>query len=256
MITLLSPAKNLNFETEPAIQEFTQPDFQSESAQLIKKLSKLSKKKVAELMHLSDNLALLNYERYQTWALPFDTANAKQAALAFNGEVYTGLATESFTEQDFKFAQSHLRILSGLHGLLRPLDLIQPYRLEMGTRFSAKPSQKNLYEFWGSKIAQRINTDLAEQGDEVLINLASNEYFKAVDLKKLKARVIACHFKERKGDDYKVVMMYAKKARGMMASYLIRNQVESPEAVKEFTDDNYRFNSALSSENDWVFTRG
>ena len=256
MIALLSPAKNLDFETEPVTPIVTQPDFQAESAQLIKKLSKLSKKKVSELMHLSDNLASLNYERYQTWALPFDTTNAKQAALAFNGEVYTGLATENFTKQDFEFAQQHLRILSGLHGLLRPLDLIQPYRLEMGTRFSAKPSQKNLYEFWGSKIAQRINTDLVEQGDEVLINLASNEYFKAVDLKKLKARVITCHFKERKGDDYKVVMMYAKKARGMMACYLIRNQVESPEAVKEFTDDNYRFNSALSSENDWVFTRG
>ncbi len=256
MITLLSPAKNLDFESEPTTQLFTQPDFQVESAHLIKKLSKLSKKKVSELMHLSDNLASLNHERYQTWALPFDTANAKQAALAFNGEVYTGLATENFTDQDLEFAQSHLRILSGLHGLLRPLDLIQPYRLEMGTRFSAKPSQKNLYEFWGSKIAQRINSDLAEQGDDVIINLASNEYFKAVDLKKLKARVITCHFKERKGDDYKVVMIYAKKARGMMASYLIRHQVENPESVKEFMEDNYQFNSALSSDNDWVFTRG
>lgn len=256
MITLLSPAKNLDFETEPTTQVFTQPDFQSESAQLIKKLSKLSKKKIAELMHLSDNLASLNHERYQKWSLPFDATNAKQAALAFNGEVYTGLATDSFSEQDFAFAQRHLRILSGLHGLLRPLDLIQPYRLEMGTKFSAKPSQKNLYEFWGSKIAQRINADLAENGDNVIINLASNEYFKAVDLKKLKARVISCHFKERKDDAYKVVMMYAKKARGMMASYLIKNRFENPELVKEFTSDNYQFNSALSSENDWVFTRG
>ena len=187
MITLLSPAKNLDFETEPVTSVVTQPDFQAESAQLIKKLSKLSKKKVAELMHLSDNLASLNHERYQTWALPFDASNAKQAALAFNGEVYTGLAIETFTEQDFEFAQNHLRILSGLHGLLRPLDLIQPYRLEMGTRFSAKPSQKNLYEFWGSKIAQRINADLAEQGDDVIVNLASNEYFKAVDLKTIKS---------------------------------------------------------------------
>lgn len=256
MITLLSPAKNLDFETEPNTSVFTQPDFQIESTQLINKLRKLSKKGVAKLMHLSENLASLNHERFQTWALPFDVTNAKQAALAFNGEVYTGLATNSFTEQDFEFAQSHLRILSGLYGVLRPLDLIQPYRLEMGTRFSAKPSQKNLYEFWGSKIAQRINADLAEQGDDVIVNLASNEYFKAVDVKKLKARVITCNFKERKGDDYKIVMMYAKKARGMMASHLIKNKIESPELIKEFTEDNYQFNSALSSENELIFTRG
>lgn len=256
MITLLSPAKNLDFETEPNTSVFTQPDFQTESTQLINKLRKLSKKEVAQLMHLSDNLASLNHERFQTWALPFDVTNAKQAALAFNGAVYTGLATETFNKQDFEFAQRHLRILSGLYGVLRPLDLIQPYRLEMGTRFSAKPSQKNLYEFWGSKISQRINADLAEQGDDVIVNLASNEYFKAVDVKKLKARVITCNFKERKGDDYKIVMMYAKKARGMMASHLIKNKIESPELIKEFTEDNYRFNSALSSDNDWVFIRG
>lgn len=256
MITLLSPAKNLDFETEPNTSVFTQPDFQIESTQLINKLRKLSKKGVAELMHLSENLASLNHERFQTWALPFDVTNAKQAALAFNGEVYTGLATNSFTEQDFEFAQSHLRILSGLYGVLRPLDLIQPYRLEMGTKFSAKPSQKNLYEFWGSKISQRINADLEEQDDDVIVNLASNEYFKAVDVKKLKARVITCNFKERKGDDYKIVMMYAKKARGMMASHLIKNKIESPELIKEFTEDNYQFNSALSSENELIFTRG
>lgn len=256
MIALLSPAKNLDFETAPTTQQFTQPDFQKESEHLIKKLSKLSKKKVAALMDLSDNLAALNHERYQTWELPFEPNNAKQAAFAFNGEVYTGLAIETFSEKDIQYAQSHLRILSGLHGLLRPLDLIQPYRLEMGTSFSAKPSQKNLYQFWGSKIAQRINQDLVEQGDDVIINLASTEYFKAVDLKKLKAQVINCHFKERKGDDYKIVMVFAKKARGMMASYIIKNQISNPEDLKQFNIDNYLFNANLSSEKDWVFTRG
>lgn len=256
MIALLSPAKNLNYTTPATTDIYTQPRFEKESQQLIDKLKKLSKKKVGELMHLSDNLAALNHERYQTWSLPFDAQNAKQAALAFNGEVYTGLNAKEWSEEDYNFAQTHLRILSGLHGLLRPLDLLQPYRLEMGTKFSAKPSQKNLYEFWGKKIAQELNADLAQQGDDIIVNLASNEYFKSVDKKTVKASVIDFQFKENKGGEYKMLMVYAKKARGLMAAYMIQNQISDPEQLKQFDSEGYCFNPNLSTDTNWAFTRG
>ena len=256
MIALLSPAKNLDFTTEPATTICTQPLFQEESQQIINKIKKVSKKKIAELMKLSDNLASLNYDRYQTWSLPLTPQNAKQAAMAFNGEVYSGLNANNWAADSYDFAQDHLRILSGLHGLLKPLDLIQPYRLEMGTSFSPKPSQKNLYQFWGKKIAEQLNTDLAHQGDNVIVNLASNEYFKAVDTKTLKANIITFQFKENKGGEYKTLMVYAKKARGSMAAFMIQNGIVKPQDLKAFDTDGYCFNPKLSSETDWTFTRG
>lgn len=256
MIALLSPAKNLDFTTAPATSICTQPLFQEESQQIINKIKKVSKKKIAELMKLSDNLASLNYERYQTWSLPLTPQNAKQAAMAFNGEVYSGLDANNWPANCYDFAQEHLRILSGLHGLLKPLDLIQPYRLEMGTSFSPKPSQKNLYQFWGKKIAHQLNSDLAQQGDNVIVNLASNEYFKAVDTKTLKANIITFQFKENKAGEYKTLMVYAKKARGSMAAFMIKNGIVQAQDLKAFDTDGYCFNPKLSTETDWTFTRG
>lgn len=256
MIALLSPAKNLDFTSPVATTISSEARFSSESELLIKKLSKLSKKKIGELMKLSDNLASLNHERYQTWSLPFNSSNARQAALAFNGEVYTGLDAKNWSEENYNWGQEHLRILSGLHGLLRPMDLVQPYRLEMGTRFSVKPSLKNLYQFWGDKIAKELNHDLEQQGDNIIVNLASKEYFKAIDKKVIKASIIDFQFKENKGGEYKTLMVYAKKARGSMAAYMIQNELKNPEDLKSFDTDGYAFNPNLSTENNWSFTRG
>lgn len=255
MIAILSPAKNLDLDSPVTTKVVSQPVFESEAEQLMKGLKKKSNKKIADMMKLSDALASLNYERYQKWSLPFSSENARPAVLSFNGEVYNGLQAKSFSEEQAIYAQDHLRLLSGLHGVLKPYDLIQPYRLEMGTKFNPKRNQTNLYQFWGKKIAMKLNEDLEAQGDDVLVNLASNEYFKAVDRKILKANVITCHFKEAKGDDYKVVMVYAKKARGMMASYILNNKLKSVEELKSFDQDHYQFNEALSTDDEFTFTR-
>ncbi|ROR99074.1 hypothetical protein EDC56_3314 [Sinobacterium caligoides] len=255
MIIVISPAKKLDYDSPAVTAAHTQPRMLDRAAELIEQLRPLAPHQVSELMHISDKLGTLNYDRFQTWQPPFTPANAKQALLAFRGDVYAGMDADSFSEDDFAFAQQHLRMLSGLYGLLRPLDLMQPYRLEMGTRF-ANRAGKNLYEFWGDSITELLNADFAEEGSKVLINLASNEYFKSVKPKQLNAKVITPVFKQRKGDDYKVVGIYAKKARGMMSRYIIENRLTEVEQIKSFELDDYRFNSGLSSEQEWVFSRG
>jgi cytoplasmic iron level regulating protein YaaA (DUF328/UPF0246 family) len=254
MLAVISPAKTLDFETPPLTDTFTTPDFLDHSEKLIAKLRRVSKKNLGELMSISPDLAALNSQRYDDWNPPFTLDNAKQALMAFRGDVYTGFELTEYQEADFDYAQNHLRILSGLYGVLRPLDLIQPYRLEMGTRL-ANQKGKDLYKFWGSLISETLNTAMAETASNVLINLASNEYYGSVDKKLLKARVINTSFKDLKNGQYKILSFFAKKARGTMSDFLIRNRVEDPEGLKDFTGMGYQFNAPLSSENDWVFTR-
>ena len=254
MLIVVSPAKNLDYETAPATMVHSMPDMLDDSAELIQGLKKLAVHDVAGLMKLSDKLAFLNYERFQNWSLPFDESNAKQAVLAFNGDVYTGLDANSFAKKDFNFAQKHFRILSGLYGILRPLDLMQPYRLEMGTKFE-NTRGKDLYAFWGEKITQAINEHMADIKSDLLINLASNEYFKSVKPKLLNAQVIEPQFKDWKNGQFKMISFFAKKARGMMARYIIQNQIKDAEGLKGFDDDGYEYNEALSIEKKPVFTR-
>jgi cytoplasmic iron level regulating protein YaaA (DUF328/UPF0246 family) len=218
MLTVISPAKTLDYDTPPVTQRHTLPQYLDDSQELIVQLRELSPAQIAELMHLSDKLAGLNAARFGSWTPDFTPANAKQALLAFKGDVYTGLDAESLGEDDFSYAQDHLRMLSGLYGLLRPLDLMQPYRLEMGTKL-ANARGKDLYAFWGTRISEWLNQALADQGDDVLLNLASNEYFSAVKKSALKARVIDVDFKDLKNGQYKIISFYAKKARGMMSRF-------------------------------------
>ena len=256
MLLIISPAKTLDFEPA-SYQEFTQWDFKTESQQLINISRKLTAEDLKKLMGVSDKIAELNVKRFQDWNTPFSLDNAKQAILAFRGDVYTGLDIDTFNASELKHSQKHLRILSGLYGLLRPLDLIQPYRLEMGTRLE-NDKGINLYKFWDSKIAEALNEALAAQGDETLVNLASNEYFKAVDKKVLKANLITPEFKDLKNGKYKVISFYAKRARGMMARHLLK-QAETDicpvEVIKSFKSDGYIYNEALSSDLSPVFTR-
>jgi len=254
MLVLLSPAKTLDFETPPVSDLATRPDFLRQSKELIDVLKKLAPHDLSSLMGISDKLGQLNYDRYHQWKTPFTPKNAKQAALAFKGDVYTGLDAESLKPKDFEFAQEHLRILSGLYGLLRPMDLIQPYRLEMGTKL-ANPKGDNLYRFWGERLTRALNEQLAEQANPVVVNLASNEYFKSVQPKDLRAPVITPVFKDWKNGQYKVISFYAKKARGMMAAYIIRKRLKQAEKLKQFTDGGYAYNAELSKGNQWVFTR-
>ena len=254
MLTVISPAKTLDYETPATIDLHTTPDFLDQSGLLIEQLRQLSPQEVAALMGISDKLGVLNYDRYQAWQLPFTQANAKPAALAFKGDVYTGLQAETFKVNDFKFAQKHLRILSGLYGLLRPLDLMQPYRLEMGTKL-ANSRGGDLYAFWGGRIAAGLNRQLKSIKADTLVNLASNEYFKAIDRQQLDAEVVTPVFKDKKGDTYKVISFYAKKARGMMSAYIINNRIQDPKQIKKFRQDGYRYNAGLSSTAQWVFTR-
>ncbi len=253
MLIVISPAKTLDFETPPTITAHTQPDFLKQSTVLIKTLKSLDVVDVAQLMSLSDKLAGLNVARFQSWQPPFDLNNAKQAVLAFKGDVYTGLDAESLQMQDLDYAQSHLRILSGLYGVLKPLDLIQPYRLEMGTKL-ANETGKNLYEFWGDQLRQALMRDPAME-DGILINLASNEYFKAVQAKKTSARVITPVFKDWKNGQYKMISFYAKKARGLMSRYCIDHKLTEPEALKQFDYEGYAYSEADSTQDQWVFLR-
>lgn len=254
MLMLLSPAKTLDFETAPVTDKATQPDFLDQSRELIGVLRDLAPQDISSLMSLSDKLGQLNYDRYQQWHTPFTPDNAKQAALAFKGDVYTGLNAEQFKAGDFTFAQKHLRILSGLYGLLRPLDLIQPYRLEMGTKL-ANPRGDNLYQFWGERLTQAINDQLATLKSTVVVNLASNEYFKSVQPKQLSAPLITPVFKDWKNGQYKIISFYAKKARGLMAAYAIQNRIQDAEALKAFDVEGYAYNDDLSKGAQWVFTR-
>lgn len=254
MIILLSPAKSLDFDTTPVSPTCTQPDFQDESQKLINKLKKTSRKKLRELMDISKDLAELNWQRYQDWSLPITEDKGKQAVLAFKGDVYLGLKAWEMNEDELLWAQDHLRILSGLHGILRPLDLILPYRLEMGTSLPVG-RRKNLYAFWADKIAPRLKTDLENEGSNVIINLASDEYFKAIDLKMLKARIIKINFKEWRKGKLMFVSFSAKKARGLMSAFAIKNKITDPEGLKSFDWEDYKFSPDNSSEDEWIFTR-
>ena len=258
MILVISPAKALDYETPPTTATFTQPDFLDHAAELIGVLREKSPAEIAQLMSLSDQLSSLNVARYASWSRPFAPDNAKQALLAFNGDVYEGLDATSLTEADLAWAQDHLRILSGLYGVLRPLDLMQAYRLEMGTRL-ANPRGKNLYEFWGERITDELNRLLVreeEAGRErVLVNLTSDEYFKSVKPKKLKGRIVTPVFEDWKGGRYKIISFYAKRARGLMSRYVIFNRVDEVEALKGFDAEGYAFAAEASDADTLVFRR-
>lgn len=254
MLIVISPAKTLDYETPPKTKVFTTPDYLEYSQRLINRLRNFSSLDLSDLMKVSAKIADLNFDRYESWKKPFTVKNAKQSILAFKGDVYTGLDAETFKADDFKFAQNHLRVLSGLYGLLRPLDLMQPYRLEMGTKLKTDVG-KNLYEFWGSDITEGLNLQLKKIKSKYLINLASNEYFKSVKVKELDAEIITPAFKEFKNGDYKMIGIYAKKARGLLSRYIIQNKLSDPEDIKSFSEDGYRYNKKLSKSSNWVFTR-
>lgn len=254
MLIVISPAKTLDFETTPKTKEFTQPEFLKESRKLISELKKLSPAEVSSLMKISDKLGTLNFLRFNEWKTPFTLNNSKQALLAFKGDVYTGLDAESFSKQDLKFSQKHLRILSGLYGVLKPLDLMQAYRLEMGTQFENK-NGKDLYQFWGKKITEQVNKDLNASKSKHLINLASNEYFKSLRANDIDAEIIAPVFKDFKNGKYKIISFYAKKARGLMSAYIIKNRLKNSEDIKGFNVDGYKYYKSESNGNNWVFQR-
>lgn len=252
MITLLSPAKTLDLDpVETATHSV--PRLMADTETLVAVLKKKSARQLKNLMKVSDNIAALNVERYQTFATPFTPTNAKPAALAFKGDVYLGLEAETFSEADMDFAQDHLRILSGLYGVLKPLDLMQAYRLEMGTPLK-KGRKKNLYEFWDRRITDLINQDLAESGGDTIINLASKEYFHAVKPALLQGRLINIHFRENRNGQYKVISFNAKKARGRMAHIIVKERVTLAENLKEFVANDYCYNEGMSTETDWVYT--
>ncbi|WP_019342175.1 peroxide stress protein YaaA [Stutzerimonas stutzeri] len=254
MLMVISPAKTLDYDTPPTTRRFTQPEHLDHAQALISQLRDMSPQQIGELMHLSDKLAALNVARYGSWDAAFTLDNAKQALLAFKGDVYTGLNANDLSEEDLGFAQHHLRMLSGLYGVLRPLDLMQPYRLEMGTKL-ANPRGKDLYAFWGERISGWLNEALAAQGDDVLLNLASKEYFGAVNRKALNARVIDVDFKDMKNGQYKIISFYAKKARGLMSRFVIKERIESPDQLKGFDYDGYRYCPESSSPDHLVFLR-
>ncbi|MDI9278396.1 peroxide stress protein YaaA [Pantoea sp. EABMAA-21] len=254
MLMVISPAKTLDFESPLATQRFTQSTLLEKSQQLIDVARDLSPAQISSLMSISDKLAHLNADRFNQWQPPFTLENARQAILAFKGDVYTGLQAETFSDADFDFAQQHLRMLSGLYGVLRPLDLMQPYRLEMGIKL-ANPAAKDLYGFWGDLLTQKLNDAMAEQGDEVLINLASDEYFKAVKPKQLNGELIKPVFLDEKNGKFKVISFYAKKARGLMSRYVIQNRLSKPEQLKQFDVDGYFFAADESKGNELVFKR-
>lgn len=254
MLMLLSPAKTLDYESPVPELPLTTPDFLAETKALLAILRELSVQDVAQLMGLSDKLAALNVARYADWSPRFTDRNSRAAILAFKGDVYEGLKAWNFTPEDHAFAQQHLRILSGLYGLLRPLDRLQPYRLEMGTALG-NPRGGNLYAFWGDRLAKAVNAALAAQGDDVLVNLASQEYSRAALTPALKARVITPEFREEKGGQYKMVSFYAKRARGLMAAHVIRERLAHPDDLKGFRAEGYAYNAALSKGDTLVFTR-
>lgn len=254
MLIVLSPAKTLDYDTPSTTDEHTLPDFIEHAAELIDTLRKLSPADVAELMSISDALAVLNVTRYATWSRKFTRKNAKQAILAFNGDVYEGLDAGSLTAKQLAYAQSNIRILSGLYGALRPLDLMQPYRLEMGTRL-ANPRGKDLYTFWGGIVTESLNKALGAQKQKVLVNLASEEYFKVVRQKQLDAQVVTPVFEDWKGGKYKVISFYAKRARGLMARFAAAKGITQVDKLKAFDAEGYAFDESASSESHWVFRR-
>lgn len=254
MLIFLSPAKSLDYKTPPHVATHSLPAYLKQSEMLIKQLRKLSPADIANLMDLSDPLALLNFNRYADWSLPFSPENAKQAVLAFDGDVYDGLSAKTLSADDLDFAQSQVRILSGLYGILKPLDLIQPYRLEMGTKFANKAG-KDLYAFWGETLLDAINAELDAMPHPVAVNLASEEYFKAAVGRKIKGQLIQPVFEDWKGGRYKIISFYAKRARGLMTRYAVLNRLTDPEGLKDFDSDGYAYVPEASDDKSWVFRR-
>jgi len=254
MIIILSPSKTLqridiDFNSKP-----TQPVFINQSETIVKRMRSLSVNDLKELMSISQSLATLNYERFIKWQTPFNKTNSHPALFTFKGDVYEGLSANDFSEKDAEFAHNHLRILSGLYGVLRPMDLMQPYRLEMGTKIDIEDSE-NLYQLWQEKLTEYFNNEFKGKKEKVLINLASNEYSKAINLKKIDAKVITPVFKEQKGNEYKTIAIYAKRARGLMARFAIKNRIINADDLKSFNQEGYVYAQSLSQKNQWVFIR-
>jgi cytoplasmic iron level regulating protein YaaA (DUF328/UPF0246 family) len=254
MLTVLSPAKTLDYDTPPTTRKTTRPEFLQRSAELVDDARRMSPEDIRELMGVSEKIAELNHQRFMNWGTPFDLGNAKQAILAFKGDVYTGLQADTMTAEQLGFAQQHLRILSGLYGLLRPLDLMQPYRLEMGLKF-ANSGGSDLYEFWGSDITASLNKQLRKIKSSVLVNLASREYFRTVHEGELQAEVITPVFKDLSNGKYRVISFFAKKARGEMSRYIIDREITDPEQLRKYRVGGYRYSKGDSSAREWVFTR-
>ena len=252
MLVVISPAKKLDENcNKNIVSKLTIPTYLENSSKIVKSLRKYSVNKLSELMNISEKISLLNYERYIKWSLPFNKKNSHPALLLFQGDVYKGISVEDFKKEDFLFAQNSLRILSGLYGILKPLDLIQPYRLEMGTQLKVG-KHSDLYDFWGDDITKAINKD---KNSDYLINLASVEYFKSINKEKLKSKLINIIFKEKRNNCYKIIGIHAKKARGLMSRYIIKNKISNPLDIKKFKKENYSYNKNLSSDSDWIFTR-
>ncbi|MCF6319511.1 MAG: peroxide stress protein YaaA [Proteobacteria bacterium] len=254
MIFTLSPSKGQDFESAAPTKTHTIPSQLSESEVLVQQLKELSKADIAELMSISENLSELNYQRYKDFKTPFNRQNAKQALFAFKGDVYSGINTASMNQNDYEYAQQHLMILSGLYGCLKPLDLIQPYRLEMKTKLKSNKAD-NLYQFWGDSITDELNAALQSQKEKVIVNLASNEYWKSVKSKNLDGKIINVAFKENKDGKIRIIAIFAKKARGMMADFLIRNRVETIEGIKGFDYADYKYDESVSKDDLFVFSR-
>jgi len=254
MLTIISPAKTLKENFDAETPRTSMPEFLPEAETLIKILRKYNVPKLMELMDINPKLAELNVGRFNSWSLPFNPGNAKPAILMFNGEVYNGLKAATLSQKELDYAQDHLRVLSGLYGIIRPLDIIQAYRLEMGTKLKVG-RKKDLYAFWGDKITQSINREMASHTEKVLLNLASNEYFAAINPLKINARILSCTFKEERNGKYQFVTIFGKKARGLMTRFIIRNRIDRSEDLKHFEEDGYFFNERISREDEWVFTR-
>lgn len=254
MITVLSPAKTLDYDPQSLTKKHTLPEFLDDSQELIDQLAKMSRPAVAKLMGISDKLAELNASRYKAWETPFTTENAKQSLLAFKGDVYQGFQCDKWKAADFTFAQKHLRILSGLYGLLRPLDLMQPYRLEMGTKLKTKRG-RDLYDFWGDSITEALNVAIKSSRSKAFVNLASNEYFSSVNAPELSVPIVTPVFKDEKNGKYKIISFFAKKARGMMANWIIENKVIDPGELSKFKVGGYKFAKKESNESTLTFLR-
>ena len=254
MITLLSPSKKLNINNQDAVSVFTQCDFIESAKELVNQAKNLTAQDLKDLMKISDSLADLNKERFDNWSLPFNKDNAKQAILAFDGGVYSGLEAETFNQNDLNFAQDHLRILSGLYGLLKPLDLIQPYRLEMGTKFKNSKG-KNLYDFWSHEVTDNLNKNIKKHDNKTILNCSSNEYFNVINQKNLNGNILNTVFKEYRDGELKFISFNAKKARGLLTKFVINNKITSNNDLKDFNLENYKFDMSLSDESTFVFTR-
>ena len=254
MLMIISPAKTLDFETPVTTESYSIPDYLENSAELVEIMKKKSLQDLVNMMQVSQKIAELNVERFKSWKLPFSPDNSRQALLAFKGDVYTGLDTATLSEEDFDYAQSHLRILSGLYGVLKPLDLIQPYRLEMGTKFE-NAKGKNLYDFWSNQVTSNLNKNIKKHENKTIINCSSNEYFNVIDQKNLEGNILNTVFKEYRDGELKFISFNAKKARGLLAKFVINNKITRNKDLKDFDLENYKFDSSLSDDSTFVFTR-